>query len=68
MATPGRSRKKGSRSLWLLTLPYLGLLFPDLYARTVPVWLGFPFFYWYQFFWVLLAAALMGLVYLRIRD
>jgi len=28
--------------------------------------LGFPFFYWYQFFWVLLTSAILGIVYLKI--
>jgi hypothetical protein len=60
---PARSR------LWLLllALPYLGLCFPSLYARATPVLWGFPFFYWYQFAWVILASAIMGIVYLRTR-
>jgi hypothetical protein len=55
--------------LWLLllTLPYLGLCFPALYARATPTLLGFPFFYWYQFLWVILTSAILGLVYLRLR-
>lgn len=52
---------------WLLLLPYAGLLFPPLYSRQNPVLLGFPFFYWYQFLWVLLTALLVGLVYWRNR-
>ncbi len=50
---------------WLLLLPYLGLLFPETYARTKPNFHGIPFFYWYQFAWVILSAAITGLVYLR---
>ena len=53
---------------WLLLLPYLGLCFPQIYARNTPVLLGFPFFYWYQLVWVLLASVLIGLVYLAIRE
>jgi len=34
-----------------------------LYARAQPVLLGFPFFYWYMFLWIILTAALTGLVY-----
>jgi hypothetical protein len=62
--------EKARRSrLWLLllALPYLGLCFPALYARAVPTLLGFPFFYWYQFAWVILTSAILGLVYLRLR-
>ncbi len=48
----------------LLAIPYLGLLWPSLYARTDPQLFGFPFFYWYQFTWVIVSAGLTGLVYL----
>ena len=48
---------------WLLLLPAFGLLFPSVYARATPALFGFPFFYWYQFAWVLITAAVTGLVY-----
>ncbi len=60
--------RKRSRSVWLLALPYLGLCFPALYARNTPSRWGFPFFYWYQFAWVILASALMGVVYLKTKQ
>ena len=58
------------RSPWylLLILPYLFLLWPPLYAKAEPSLLGFPFFYWYQFLWVPVSAALTGLVYLKTRG
>jgi hypothetical protein len=58
-----------SRTLWklLLTLPYIGLCFPQMYARATPVLLGFPFFYWYQLAWVLLASAIIAIVYRKLR-
>ncbi len=49
---------------WLLLLPYLGLLFPQFYARTTPTLWGIPFFYWYQFSWVILSSVITGIVYL----
>lgn len=52
---------------WLLILPFVGLLFPGLYARTSPELLGFPFFYWYQFAWVIASALITGFVYVRTR-
>jgi len=57
------------RTLWklLLVSPYLGLCFPQMYARATPVLLGFPFFYWYQLAWVLLASAIMAIVYRKLR-
>jgi hypothetical protein len=52
------------RWVWaLLALPYLGLCFPQLYARATPALLGFPFFYWYQFAWVVATSLLLGYVY-----
>ena len=56
-----------SRWIWLLILPYAGLLLPFLYARRTPEIAGVPFFYWYQFVWVFLTAALTGVVYWRTR-
>jgi hypothetical protein len=50
-----------------LVLPFIGLLFPGLYARSDPALLGFPFFYWYQFAWLLATSALTAFVYIRTR-
>jgi hypothetical protein len=54
----------------LLLAPFVGLLFPGWYARSTPKLFGFPFFYWYQFAWVIAAAAITLLVYVltRVRD
>jgi Protein of unknown function (DUF3311) len=58
------------RSKWvlLLGLPYLGLCFPQLYARATPALWGFPFLYWYQFAWVIVASALLGIVYYKLKT
>jgi hypothetical protein len=63
------ARRRGSRA-WglLLVLPYLGLCFPQMYVRASPVLWGFPFFYWYQFGWVLLTSGLLGIYYLKMRQ
>jgi len=53
--------------LLLLVLPYAGLCFPGLYARATPALFGVPFFYWYQFAWVILTSALLGIVYRATR-
>jgi hypothetical protein len=67
-ATPSPSSSSSSRGwLLLLLLPYLGLCFPGLYARATPTLGGFPFFYWYQFAWVLLTSAILGVVYRHTR-
>lgn len=49
---------------WLLILPFAGLLIPPIYARMDPVLWGVPFFYWYQFAWVILSSLVTGVVYL----
>jgi hypothetical protein len=60
---------RSSTRLWYLLLvpPFLGLLYPPLYAKTDPTLFGFPFFYWYQLAWVPITAALTWTVYLKVR-
>ncbi len=62
------NKKRNTRWNWLLLLPAFGLLFPAIYARETPTRFGFPFFYWYQFAWVFLTAAIIGLVYLLVKE
>jgi hypothetical protein len=62
-------KRRMSPLLWvMLAVPYLALCFPQLYARATPTLLGFPFFYWYQFVWVVLTSVLLGLVYRALKD
>ncbi|HWY68396.1 MAG TPA: DUF3311 domain-containing protein [Terriglobales bacterium] len=49
--------------LLLLAIPFIALLCTPLYSRINPVVWGFPFFYWYQFLWIPLSAAITFLVY-----
>jgi len=64
-----RARAHGGARWWylLLALPFVGLLYPPLYATKDPELFGFPFFYWYQFAWVPVTAAITVLVYTRTR-
>jgi len=71
VSAPGENAKaKRRRSPWvlLLALPYLGLCFPRVYARSLPVLWGFPFFYWYQFAWVIATSALLAIVYRKVKT
>ncbi len=64
-------QRTSSRPWWiviLLALPYLGLCFPKLYARATPALFGFPFFYWYQFAWVVLTSILLYVVYRQLKS
>jgi hypothetical protein len=65
-----QANSSGSKLGWklLLLLPYLALCFPALYTRMTPTLFGFPFFYWYQFLWVVLTSALLGFLYLKLKD
>jgi len=66
---PAKKKSRGLRVRDLLLLiPYVALLFPGLYARHDPVLWGFPFFYWYQFGWVIGGALLTGVVFLLRRS
>jgi hypothetical protein len=52
----------------LLVLPFVGTLLPALYNHARPALFGIPFFYWYQLGWVLLTAALLGVVVAQTRN
>jgi hypothetical protein len=53
------------RSSWqlLLVLPFVGELWVPFYDRIEPKLGGVPFFYWYQFLWILVGAGLTAIVY-----
>ncbi|HEY1960645.1 MAG TPA: DUF3311 domain-containing protein [Polyangiaceae bacterium] len=51
----------------LLLVPFVGMLAVPIYLRSDPELFGFPFFYWYQFVWILLGAVITGAVYWATR-
>jgi hypothetical protein len=53
---------------WLLAVPLVLLVYPEMYARSTPELFGFPFFYWYQFAVVVATALLTGGVYWLTRN
>lgn len=58
------TRRTHHRGWYVLLLPpFIGLLWVPWYAKSGPKLWGFPFFYWYQFAWVIVGAALTALVY-----
>src|ERR1700733_13731151 len=65
---PTHRKQKVWGTAILLALPYLGLCFPALYARATPALFGFPFFYWYQFAWVVLTSVLLYIVYRQLKS
>jgi hypothetical protein len=61
MATASR----GKRAFWYaLFLVIVGVaLSVPLYNRVEPAWAGIPFFYWFQFGWILVTALVTALAY-----
>jgi hypothetical protein len=60
----------GSARGWylLLLVPFIAILWVPFYASGEPALLGFPFFYWYQFLWILISAVLTAIVYFATRG
>jgi hypothetical protein len=52
----------------LLVVAVAGTLIVPIYARSMPKWGDFPFFYWYQLIWVPVVAILAGLSYLLLKT
>ena len=51
----------------LFVLPFIALLWVSSYNAAQPELFGFPFFYWYQLVWVIISAAIAGIVYVAER-
>ena len=58
-------RQSPPRELWylLLLIPFVALSVVPMFTSIEPRLLGVPFFWWYQFLWIPLAAGLTGVVY-----
>ena len=56
-----RTRSGGGSRLWnlLLLIPFIALLWVPFYNFLEPALWGVPFFYWYQFLWVILTSVLI---------
>ena len=59
--------RRRSPLMWLLLLPFLGLLWVPFYNQHDPMLFGFPFFYWYQLAWVPLTSLILYVVYRAVR-
>jgi hypothetical protein len=44
---------------WLLAIPFIVLLWVPFYNTVEPSIWGIPFFYWFQFVWLILTAVLI---------
>ncbi|MGH4035427.1 DUF3311 domain-containing protein [Actinomycetota bacterium Odt1-20B] len=46
-----------------LVAPFVAMLWVSSYAKVEPLFIGIPFFYWYQMLWVLISTALTMIAY-----
>ena len=56
------------RACWyvaLFAIPYGGVLWVALYNRMEPALFGIPFFYWFQFLWIIVTAMVTAAAYLN---
>jgi hypothetical protein len=68
MKADSPARKNRMRALHLLLLaPFIGTLWVPFYNRLEPSLFGVPFFYWYQFLWIPIGAAITALLYFVTR-
>jgi hypothetical protein len=51
------------RLAWLLIIPLIAMVFPQLFNFRAPAIGGVPFFYWYLLLWIPLTAFLTWVVY-----
>jgi hypothetical protein len=53
---------------WLLLIPIVLPMLTFVYNRETPRLLGFPFFFWFQLLFTLLAAGITALVFLLTKP
>ncbi len=63
-----RARRGVGPWMALLAVPFVGTLWVPLYNRLEPSAYGVPFFYWYQFAWIGIGAAITAVVYFATRE
>ncbi|MGH8399731.1 MAG: DUF3311 domain-containing protein, partial [Gammaproteobacteria bacterium] len=51
------------RTCWhgVLLIPFIGILWVPFYNRIDPALFGIPFFYWFQFVWIVVSGACTAL-------
>ena len=55
--------RNGTGSVSCFVLPFVAMLWVSSYNRLTPELFGFPFYYWYQLAWVIISAAIAGIIY-----
>jgi hypothetical protein len=70
VSPPAGYARRVRRWSWhiLLLVPFVGTLWVPFYDSAEPRLGGIPYFYWYQFLWILIGAAITALVYFATRE
>lgn len=68
MAHNADANRAAKRWLWLLVIPWIAMIWVPSYNKVEPQVGGFPFFYWYQLFWVLVSAVITAIVYFKTKT
>ncbi len=65
-----QSARRSSRAWWylLLIIPFIAMLWVPSYVSISPELGGVPFFYWYQFLWIVITGILTAFVYFVTED
>ncbi len=63
-------QKRGGWSWWylLFVVQFAVALWPPLYNKIDPTWMGIPFFYWFQLLWVIVSAVFTAIVYFATSE
>jgi hypothetical protein len=52
----------------LLIIPFIAVLWVPWYNAAEPMWIGIPYFYWYQLLWILIGAVITAVVYFATEE
>ncbi len=63
-----RDSKQNQWWLALLLAPFIGVLWVPFFNRLERQLWGIPFFFWYQFLWVVISAIVTALVYFNVSP
>ncbi len=64
------SSARAGRGWWylLLLIPFVAVLWVPFYNSVEPTFAGIPYFYWYQFLWVIISIVITAFVYFMTRE
>jgi hypothetical protein len=70
LAMNNADKTRGGWSWWylLFVIQFVVILWPPLYNKIAPTFMGIPFFYWFQMLWVIVSAVFTAVVYLATAD